>query len=160
MFRCLYYFWIRNPLVISPLLGILVAFSKIHIPIFVSSFCHQIGMTAGSCALFAIGQALVNKRIFDKKIELSLVAFFKLIVHPALMFLMILVFRLSDFWAASGFVLSSLPTATVVFIVAQKYQTYEERASTLVFETTLLSILTLTISISFAFYMWPQVFIK
>lgn len=148
-----------NPLVISPILGLVVACSKIHLPIFFSSFCHQIGTTAGPCALFAIGQSLNYHHIFTKKIEFSVVAFLKLAAHPLLILFFIHIIGLSGFWAASAFILSSLPSAAIILIVAQKYNTYEESSSALIFETTVISLFTLMIVISIAAYLWPSTFL-
>lgn len=148
----------KNPLVISPILGVIFAVLRIKLPMVVNSFSHQIGMTAGPCALFAIGQTLVKNRIFAEKLELSIVAFLKLIIHPLIILLLIFIFKMSGFWAASAFLLSSLPTAAVVIVFAQKYHVYENSASALILGTTLLSMVTLVISMGLAFYLWPSAF--
>lgn len=146
----------KNPLVISPILGILFAISNLKLPVFATSFFHQLGMTAGPCALFAVGQTLVKSSFFAEKIEFSFVAFSKLLLHPLLMLIFIFTFHPPIFWAACGFILAALPSAAINFVVAQQYGIYEKRSSALIFETTLFSIITLPFVILIIKYLWPN----
>jgi malonate transporter len=149
--------FISNPMVIAPLLAIAIAATGWHLPSFINDFAHQIGSASSPCALFAIGQTLVGKRMFAEKIELGFIGFGKLILQPALMLLFIFIFHVSALWAACGFILAALPCATLIYVVAHKYKVYEQRASAYIFETTLISIITLAIAIAIAAYFWPNV---
>lgn len=152
--------FIQNPLVIAPLLGILFALTGWKLPSLLINLGHQLGATAGPCALFAIGQNLVGGKIFTAKVESGVMGFGKLILHPLLMLALIPVFHLTPFWAASGFILTALPCAAAVYVVAGQYKVYAERVSALIFETTLFSIITVAIVITVAISLWPEAVVR
>jgi predicted permease len=70
----------------------------------------------------------------------------KLVLHPVLMY-----FGLSfagDFepvWVYTAVLLASLATATNVYVIAQQYNVWVERASACVLVTTALSVLTVSV---------------
>lgn len=150
---------LRNPLIVTILLGIVFSVLKIKLPFVISSFGHQLGSVAGPCALFAIGQTLAGCRIFTTKAESAVVLLLKLILHPALILLFTFVLHLSGFWAVCAFILGAIPTATMSYIIATRYHINPERSATLIFEATLLSLITLPICIMIAIYMWPGVIV-
>jgi malonate transporter and related proteins len=150
---------IKNPLIMAPFLGMLFACTRLHLPSFIETFGHQFGATAGPCALFAIGQTLVGKKLFAEKLEIGEVGFSKLLLQPALMFVFILMFKVSPLWAACGLILSALPCAAITYIVAQQYKIYEHNAAALIFATIVLSIITLTLFIHIAYTLWPATFL-
>ena len=77
--------------------------------------------------------------------ELSYLLPIKLIVHPLLMyFLLIQIPDLDKVWLHSAVLLAALPTATNVFVIAQQYSIWEERASSAVVVSTAISIITVT----------------
>lgn len=147
---------ICNPLIVAPVLGILFALTGWKLPSLLNDLGRQIGATAGPCALFAIGLNLVGGKIFAEKLELGVVGFGKLILQPLLMLFFVITFHATPLWAASGFILASLPCAPAVYVVAGNYKVYEQRASALIFETTLCSIITLIIVIIAATTLWPE----
>lgn len=148
--------FIKNPLVVAPLLGILFALIGWKLPTLITDLGRQLGATAGPCALFAIGQNLIGGKIFTEKFESGVMGFGKLILHPLLMLALIPVFHLTPFWAASGFILAALPCAAAIYVVADKYKIYAQRASALIFETTLCSIITVAIVITIAAALWSE----
>jgi predicted permease len=77
--------------------------------------------------------------------ELGVIALLKLAVHPALCYVMLsLVGHFSPVWVFSAVLLASLPTATNVFVIAQQYGVWVERASASILLTTVLSVVTVT----------------
>lgn len=67
-------------------------------------------------------------------------------VQPAITWLLAIpLLHLEPFWAASAVLLSSLPTAALVFTLAQQYDVYVERASSAILVTTVLSVLTVSL---------------
>ena len=78
-------------------------------------------------------------------LELPLVLSIKLVLHPMLVFL--LLSWLGGFdpsWVATAVLMSCLPPATNVFVIAQQYGTYVQRASSFVLIGTAVSIVTVT----------------
>jgi malonate transporter and related proteins len=150
---------VGNVLFIAIFSGILFALFKIKLPFIVSSFGHKLGSVAGPCALFAVGQTLARCRIFTAKLESIVIIFLKLILHPLLVLLFIFIFHLSGLWAACAFIFGAIPSAAMSYIVATRYHINPEKSASLIFETTLLSVVTLPISIMIVVYMWPGVIV-
>jgi predicted permease len=73
------------------------------------------------------------------------IAILKLVVHPLLCYVVLsAVGNFSETWLFSAVLLAALPTATNVFVIAQQYGVWVERASASVLITTCLSVLTVT----------------
>ena len=92
----------------------------------------QIGNTSSPCALFAIGMVLAkamryqkDSSVFSPKnfIELSLINLFKLVIQPALVYFMLCRFGVGGDYLIMGVLLSALPTAASVYLLAQRYNT-------------------------------------
>jgi len=77
--------------------------------------------------------------------EIGLIAVLKLVVHPALCYVILsLVGNFDPAWVFSAVLLASLPTATNVFVIGQQYGVWVERASASILVTTVLSVATVT----------------
>ena len=77
--------------------------------------------------------------------ELGFIAALKLVVHPVLCY--VILSAIGDFqpvWIYAAVLLAALPTATNVFVIAQQYGVWVERASASILVTTLLSVGTVT----------------
>jgi predicted permease len=72
---------------------------------------------------------------------------------------LIFVFRLDGVWAASCFILSALPTASIVYIIANNYQVASNKISVLTLKITICSLFTVSFCIMIAKYLWPIAFI-
>ena len=78
-------------------------------------------------------------------IPVASIAAIKLILHPLLCYLVLS--AIGDFdpvWVYTAVLLAGLPTATNVFVIAQQYGVWTERASASVLITTVLSVFTVT----------------
>ena len=77
--------------------------------------------------------------------ELGPIALLKLIVHPLLCYVVLSwVGDFSPVWLFSAVLLAALPTATNVFVIAQQYHVWVERASASILLTTCISVATVT----------------
>lgn len=77
--------------------------------------------------------------------ELASIAALKLILHPSLCYVVLSwIGNFSEIWVFSAVLLAALPTATNVFVIAQQYGVWVQRASASVLITTCLSVLTVT----------------
>lgn len=139
----------KNPLVIAPIAGIAVSVLGIPIPRAFDTFCTLVGNAASPCALFAIGLFLVGRPIAQGSGELAWLTLFKLLVHPAMTWLLIAAFfPMPPFWAASAVLLAALPAGTLVFVIAQRYGVYAERISAAILVSTVLSVITVSVLVS------------
>jgi predicted permease len=77
--------------------------------------------------------------------ELAPIAFLKLILHPLVCYVVLSwVGNFSEIWLFSAVLLAALPTATNVFVLAQQYHVWVERASASILLTTCISVATVT----------------
>lgn len=141
----------KSPLVLSAIAGLLASGINVPIPSPVETFCDLLGAAAGPSALFAMGLFLVSGRLRQGLPEVAWVSFIKLVIHPAVTFLMaVYLFDLSTLNTASAIILAALPTGGLVFILAQQFNVYVERSATVILVTTVASLL--TVSAVLAYY--------
>lgn len=137
---------VRNPLLVAPFLGIAVASADVAIPKPVGNYLDLLAAAAGPAALFALGLSLVGRRLGGNAVEVAWLTAVKLVVHPAATWLLLAyVFRVEAQWANAAIILAALPVGALVFVVAQQYEVYVERASAAVVVTTALSVITVSV---------------
>lgn len=136
---------LKGPLFIAPLLGILVSWAGIGLPLWLTNFAELMGAAAGPCALFAMGLFLVGKPLKAGATEVGWLVFAKLVLHPlATWWFAVEVFEL-DFESVRGVgLMAALPTGALSFIVAQKYGIYVQRSSTAILASTVVSVATVS----------------
>jgi malonate transporter len=100
-----------------------------------------LAQAAAPCALFAMGVTLALRPLKRVPVELGFIVPMKLIAHPVMMYLgLSLIGDFEPVWVYTAVLLASLPTATNVFVIAQQYSTWVERASATVLVTTVASV--------------------
>ncbi|MEM6462345.1 MAG: AEC family transporter [Pseudomonadota bacterium] len=136
---------ILHPFILATLAGIAVAWSGITIPAAPERLIEYLSQAAAPCALFAMGVTLALRPIKRVPFELSYIVPFKLVLHPLLVyFAMGLIGDFDTVWIFTAVLLASLPTATNVFVLAQQYGVWIERASATILITTTLSVLSVS----------------
>lgn len=136
---------ILHPFILATIAGIAVAWSGIGIPAAPERLIDYLSQAAAPCALFAMGVTLALRPLKRVPVELSYIVPFKLVVHPVLVyFAMGLIGDFDPVWIFTAVLLASLPTATNVFVLAQQYGVWVERASATILITTALSVFTVT----------------
>ena len=137
---------LRNPLLIAPLLGIGYSALALPLPTPIGNFLDLMAASAGPAALFALGLSLVGRPLLGDLAEVSWLIVLKLAVHPLLTFLLVkYVFELDPLWANAAIVLSALPVGALVFVVAQQYDLYVQRASAAIVLSTTISVVTISV---------------
>lgn len=137
---------LRSPLVVAAALGLTASAVGFRPPVAFATFCDLLGVTAGPCALFAIGLFLVGKSIRKGLGEVLWVTALKLVAQPLLTWWLAFdLLELEPVWAASAVILSALPTGALTFVLAQRYQIYVQRATSVILISTVLSVGTLTV---------------
>lgn len=134
-----------HPFILATLAGGLAAWMQFVPPTPLARLLDYLAMAAAPCALFAMGVTLALRPLKRVPHELSVIVALKLMLHPLLCWLMLSLFgNFSDVWVYTAVVLAALPTATNVFVLAQQYGAWVERASASVLITTMLSVASLT----------------
>lgn len=134
-----------HPLIVASYFGALVAFFHIPIPVSIDSMLQFLQSAAAPVALFALGVTVALRPFERMPWELPGIIAIKLIVHPLIVFGLLM--ALGPFppqWAAAALLLASLPPALNVFVIARQYDTWIEPASAAVLIGTFVSVVTLT----------------
>ena len=140
----------RNPIIIAIFAGVVVSGLQIDLPVPIAKFTGLLGNAAGPCALFALGATLAAFPLGAGLRETSYMSTFKLLVHPAVMWLaMTQLFSIDPLWATVAILGASLPVAANVFILARQYDTYLERASSAILLSTIISVFTVSTLLTF-----------
>ena len=135
-----------HPFIIATIVGVMAAVFQIVMPDPVDRFLQLLASAAAPCALFAMGVTLALRPLKRVPPELSFIIPLKLVAHPIAVWLTLGLFGSFDpVWVQSAMLLASLPTATNVFVIAQQYGVWVERASACVLVTTVISVGTVTL---------------
>ncbi len=134
-----------HPFIIATIIGVGAAALQWQPPQAVNAMVEILARAAAPCALFAMGVTLAMRPLNSVPVELGYIVPMKLMVHPMLCYFAMQ--AMGDFdpvWVASAVLLASLPTATNVFVIAQQYQVWVERASATILVSTMISVFTVT----------------
>jgi len=135
-----------HPFVIATAVGVLAAWGEVQPPAPVARLLDYLAQAAAPCALFAMGVTLALRPLERVPRELGAIAALKLVVHPLVCWVVLsLAGNFSEVWVYSAVLLAGLPTATNVFVIAQQYGVWVQRASASVLVTTVLSVATVTV---------------
>jgi len=134
-----------HPFILATIAGVLAAYFEFRPPEAVDRLLTYLRSAAAPCALFAMGVTVALRPIKRVPAELPALILIKLILHPALVLVLLsFVGAFDPVWVYTAILMSALPPALNVFVLAQQYQTYVERASSSILIGTVVSIFTLT----------------
>lgn len=135
-----------HPFILATIVGVLAAVFKVELPASIDKLVDYLASAAAPCALFTMGVTAALRPLKRVPVELSYIVPAKLIIHPALVYtlMVLLVPGLDPLWLYSAVILAALPTATNVFVIAQQYSVWQERASSAVVVSTLAATVTVT----------------
>lgn len=132
---------VLHPFIIATAAGVGAAYLQVDPPEPVERLLDYLAQAAAPCALFAMGVTLGLRPLKRMPLALGYILPAKLILHPLAMYLALS--YAGDFdpvWVFTAVLLASLPSATNVYVIAQQYGVWIERASAAVLLSTFLSI--------------------
>ena len=132
---------VKNPMVVSMLIGLAWAGFHLPTPAPLMEFATLLGAAATPGALFAIGASLADKSA-ERLGPAIWLSFAKLVLHPAAILLALMIFPVDPFAAGCMIAAASLPVAGNVYILAQHYGVAPSRVSASILISTALSIVT------------------
>jgi len=136
---------VMNPLIMSAVLGALVAAFHIPLPTSLDRTLLFLQNAAAPTALFVLGVTVALRPFERVPWEVPCVIAVKLLVHPlAALGLMLAFGPFAQPWAATAVLMASLPPALNVFVIARQNETWIEPASVAVLIGTFASVVTLT----------------
>jgi len=150
MFATIFWKIISHPFILATIAGFSAAALEFVPPVPVGRLLDLLAAAAAPCALFTMGVTAALRPLKRVPIELGYLVPVKLILHPLLVYWMLT--SLGDFqpvFVQTAVLLAALPAATNVFVLAGQYGIWQERASSAVIVSTLVSVVTLTLVLYF-----------
>ncbi|HEV8035847.1 AEC family transporter [Yoonia sp.] len=139
---------IKNPMIVSISLGLLVSANDIPVPVPVNEFLTLLGAAATPGALFAIGASLATKSA-ERVAVAGWLSLCKLILHPAAVaFAALMLFDVDPYTAGVMIAAAALPVAGNVYILAQHYGVAPTRVSAAILISTAASVVTVSLVIA------------
>jgi malonate transporter len=134
----------RNPLVLSTGLGIVLSAIALPLPQAVSNYLDPMATTVGPVALFSLGLSLTDRKLTGNLGEVIWLSTLKVVVSPLLTFALVsYVFVMDPMWSKAAVILSAMPTGANVYIIAQQYKAHVETVSSAVVASTSVSAITI-----------------
>ena len=135
-----------HPFIIATAVGVIAATIKFTPPVPVERLIDYLAQAAAPCALFAMGVTLALRPLNRMPLSLGYIVPMKLVAHPLLMYVgLSYAGNFDSKWMFTAILLASLPTATNVFVIAQQYNVWVDRASASVLVTTTTSVITVSL---------------
>ena len=136
-----------NPLILSCLAGMLYAHLWDGFPVFLEGTLRLASFVALPLALISIGGALTLRGV-KKHFRLALIAsMFKLLVLPAVGYVLLKAFAVSQPGFKVGMIYFALPTSTALYVLSAQLNSDTELASAAIALSTLLSFFSLSIAL-------------
>ncbi|MFP1632623.1 AEC family transporter [Zhengella sp. ZM62] len=134
-----------HPFILATVAGVGAAAFHVTPPLPLERLLQYLANAAAPCALFVMGVTLALRPLTRMPAEIGLIVPLKLLVHPLICWVTLSwVGNFDPVWVWSAVLLAGLPTATNVFVIAQQYGVWVERASATILVTTTLSVLSVT----------------
>ncbi len=141
----------KNPGIMSVVIGLIIFLVQIKLPEFIENPLVTIAATTTPLAMFSIGAFLTQadiKSVFKDK-DLIISSFLRLIISPLIVIVLVKAFKIPVEVAGVIVLLEAMPAATTSAIFARKFDSDYELASKGIFLSTILSLGTIPIIMSF-----------
>lgn len=136
---------VLNPLIMASCLGALCAALHIEFPVALNNTLQFLQNAAAPTALFVLGVTVALRPFERMPWEVSATTAIKLLIHPLIVYGLMLVFGpFPQPWAATALLIAALPPALNVFVIARQNDAWIEPASVAVLIGTFASVVTLT----------------
>jgi predicted permease len=136
---------IKNPLILACLLGGMINFGEIYIPLSVEKTLDILSSSALGMGLLSVGVGLEISHIKSAKSELILSSFVKLLLFPLVMYVLAYMFGIDGIEMSVLMLFASMPTAISSYILAKELGGDTKLMSSIVTVQTLLSFVTVAI---------------
>ncbi len=137
---------ISHPFILATIAGMSAAAFEYTPPGPVDRIIVLLAAAAAPCALFMMGVTAALRPLKRMPVELTYLVPIKLLVHPLLVYVMLIsIGGFPTVYIQTAVLLAALPSAANVYIIAEQYGFWRERASSSVVVTTITSVATLSI---------------
>lgn len=112
----------KNPLILAILIGVLFSIFNIHTPGVANTVIDLLSRIVVGLGLFVIGGMLVGFKYSGKLKDVSLIMFGKLLLHPLMVFLMLLLMpEMNTDYRIAGVMLASIPMFGIYTVIGERY---------------------------------------
>ena len=121
---------VKNPLIISIVVGILLSIFGVEIPSPVSTFLHMVGGTTSAVALFMLGAFLYGKKYQNLTVAFGL-SLLRVVFLPVVAFATLTLFKLSFTNQSILVLMHAMPIAVSLSVLSDRYDFYRETVASL-----------------------------
>ena len=139
---------LRNPIVAGILAGSIVGVSGLQHPEMAAKTVHLIATATTPAALLAVGMGLAQHSFSASMPKATLITALKLAVQPLLVYCLCRLVGLGEIETNATTLLSSLPVAINLYIMATEFEAEEGAASASIFVSTFISALTVPLTLT------------
>ena len=137
-----------HPFILATIAGLAFALIGLPIPGPIDAVFSFLRSAAAPVALFAVGAGLAQRSPGRVTLEMPALLVVKLVVHPLIVYLLLSwIGGFDHVWVYAAVLMAALPPAANVLALAQRYATYEDRATAGVYYGTAASMVTVTITL-------------
>ena len=149
---------IKDPLVLSAIIGLILGATQIHLPGWLDKTLQSLGAATLPTALVASGMSISTAALKEDVFELVWVSGVRMILSPVLAVVVAKVFGLSPVFAIALVLSFGLPTAQMVVALCEEEEVeYTKPAAAIVTTTTVALVVTLPVLILVCNQLWPGI---
>ena len=136
---------LMHPFILATIAGISAAVFQLQVPDAIDQILTNLKNSAGPAALFTMGVVIANQKATLKSPDVGILLLIKMFLHPLLVYFVLQLIGINDpIWVHTAVLMAALPPALNIFVLAQHYNVYVQRASSIVLLGTVLAIVTVT----------------
>ncbi len=139
---------LTNPIVLGIMFGLLIGVSGWRVPLVIDQCAGLIARATPPMALLAVGMGLSQHSIGASLRQAGSITALKLVVQPALVFVLCTLIGINEVQTKAAVLLASLPVAINLYIMATQFEAEEGTASNAIFVSTFISALTVPLTLT------------
>lgn len=135
-----------HPFILATIAGVAAAVIQPPIPEALDQTLDNLKLSAAPCALFAMGVVIAHQKADLNSPDIGILLAIKMILHPLLIYVVLTWIGIEDqIWLNTAVLMAALPPALNVFVLAQHYGVYVNRASSIVLMGTFVAAVSVTL---------------
>lgn len=135
-----------NPILLGIFAGLAVNFSRVGLAPPLEAVCALMQQAVTPCALFSLGCSLTQYGIAGRLRQSIIMVVAKTVLMPTLVYVLAThVFHIEPLWTMVAVVMAAQPSGVMTYIFAKKYGVGQAIATTSIFLSTAVSLVTLSI---------------
>ncbi len=138
----------KNPIVLGIVLGSSFGLTGWHLPDVIDHTLGWVSSATTPSALMAVGMGLAQHSFRAALLKGCVISALKLVVQPVIVYALCRLIGLSEWQTNATTLLSSLPVAINLYIMANEFESEEAAASNAIFVSTLISAVTVPLTLA------------